>query len=517
MNRLNRNIVLFICAGLALILQILSVLTVSAQFYIGPGGYVTVKQSGSLYLDTDVEIKSVAGSSGALADQNVNGAITITGDISVERYMTANEWHNVASPVSNENTACFTGTDLVFWYDESLIWNDWNFGWVWYSGATGGPLMIFRGYDVYFSSGPVTVDYGATGAETLNTGPFTYNVTLSDPTPNPAEIDSHRGWNLAGNPYPSPVDWLAASGWDKSDINDAKYIWDGTNDVYTIFVGGGSPYGLNGGTRFIPSNQGFWVQAVQNGSIGINNAVRIGSMTATPDFYKLAPVDYSVISLVASGNNKKDEVVVRFIPGTTGGFDVNYDATKLFSFIEDVPQLSLQAGEQVLALNTLPEIKDELAIPLNFQCGENGFYQITLSDRSMLDPSVKIYLRDKYLDKIICLSDGYGYNFRHEISNKKERFVVWINPSADIINNITPESYFSVTAAGNTITIWKNTVHELSGEICVVDMIGRVVKKQSFSNDKKTDFSIQAPGGYYIVTIISNQNVLNYKVLIKNY
>ena len=44
-----------------------------AQFYIGPGGFVTVKQSGSLYLDTDVEIKSIAGSSGALADQNPVG------------------------------------------------------------------------------------------------------------------------------------------------------------------------------------------------------------------------------------------------------------------------------------------------------------------------------------------------------------------------------------------------------------------------------------------------------------
>ncbi len=488
----------------------------AAQLSVGPGGFITVTPGGSMMIGTDVHIKSVAGSSGALADQNVNGNITITGDVTVERYMSANEWHNVASPVSNETSSIFTGTDLVFWYNEALIWNDWNFGWVWYSGATGGPLMVFRGYDVYFNTNPVTVNYEATGAETLNTGPYTYNVTISDPTPNPAEIPSHKGWNLTGNPYPSPVDWLAASGWDKTDINDAKYIWDGTNDVYTIFIGGGSPYGLNGGTRFIPSNQGFWVQAVQTGTLGINNAVRLGSMTATPDFYKLAPVDYPVICLLASGNGKRDEVALRFIQGTTSGFDVNFDATKLFSFIEDVPQISLKSGEQVFALNTLSEIRDESAFQLNFQCGVSGSYKIALSERSNLDPSVKIYLKDNYTNNLINLSTDSSYIFQHNVLNQNERFTIWLNPSNDVINNITPESYFSVYANGNELTVWKNTVLDIKGQLLVSDMQGKCVFKMELNNDIKSVVSLQVPAGYYIVSIISERNVLNYKILIYN-
>jgi hypothetical protein len=487
-----------------------------AQFSISPGEYVTVKSGGSLMIGTNVHIKSVAGSSGALADQNVNGDITITGDVTVDRYMSANEWHNVASPVSNETSACFTGTDLIFWYNESQIWNDWNFGWTWYSGATGGPLMAFRGYDVYFQTAPVTVNYHATGTATLNTGPFTYAVTLSDPTPNPAEIPSHKGWNLAGNPYPSPVDWLAASGWDKSDINDAKYIWDGINDVYTIFIGGGSPYGLNGGTRFIPSNQGFWVQAVLNGTIGINNAVRIGSMTATPDFYKLAPVDYPVVCLVADGNGKRDEVALRFIQGTTSGFDVNYDATKLYSFIEDVPQLSLQSGEQVFALNTLPEITDDLAVRLNFQCGAEGTYKIALSGRSNLESSVKVYLKDKFANKIINLSTDSCYIFQHNVLSDINRFTVLLNPSDDIINNITPDSYYSVFAKGNEITVRKNTSKDINGKIIVTNMLGQDVLSNDLSNSNSSVFRITAPSGYYIVKIVSDYNSLNFKILITN-
>jgi len=51
----------------------------SAQFSIGPGGWVTVKSGSSMMIGTNVHIKSVAGASGYLVDQNPNGDITITG------------------------------------------------------------------------------------------------------------------------------------------------------------------------------------------------------------------------------------------------------------------------------------------------------------------------------------------------------------------------------------------------------------------------------------------------------
>ena len=145
--------------------------------------------------------------SGYLVDQNAAGEIDITGDVTVQRYLTANEWHNTGIPVSNATTSVYAGTDLIFYYDETLILSDWNFGWVMmYPSA----LVPFRGYDGYFATSPVTVSYTATVTETLNTVTYTFGITLTNSTP--GEIPSHKGWNLAGNPYPSPVDWMAASG-----------------------------------------------------------------------------------------------------------------------------------------------------------------------------------------------------------------------------------------------------------------------------------------------------------------
>jgi hypothetical protein len=476
---------------------------------IAPGGHITVKEDNLLFIGMDLLIESIPGSSGYFVDYSTNGGLLVTDDILVERYMTANRWHNVASPVSNETTAAFSSsTDLIFYYDNSLIGNDWNFGWVWY---TSGPLSVFTGYDVYFYDNPVTVTYLATGAETLNTGTYNTNVfvTTTDTTP------SHNSWNLVCNPYPSPVDWLIEPGWNKLNINDAKYIWDGADSIYTIFIGGGSPIGLNGGTQYIPSNQGFWVQAEQDGTFGINNACRVATMdTATPDFYKSGTNDYPLVSLIATGNDKSDEVVIRFIEGTTEGFDLNYDASKLFSPSELVPQISLKYKNQYFALNTLPQIYDGLEVQLNFQCRKAGEYKINLSDRTNLDEFTRVWLQDKLLQKITCLTTDTSYTFYHDTGNNKDRFSIYFNPSEDIINSITPENWFSIYSNQNVITIIKNTINHVTGEIHVYNILGQPVIKRSLNDENELKIQADLPTGNYIVSIITDTYFKSEKVLI---
>jgi hypothetical protein len=492
-----------------LLLSRMSLISVlCAQVTIEPGSYITIKEGGSLMIGTNLHIKSNANSSGYFVDKTIDGDVKITGNIAVERYMTAEMWHNVASPVSNETVSCFTGTDLVFWYNETLILNDWNFGWVW---DTIGPLTVFRGYDVYFDGSPVLVTYHATGTQKLNTGAYSITVTstLSDPT----ETAPHKGWNLVGNPYPSPVDWLA-TGWNKSSIHDVKYIWDGIHDIYTIFVGGGSPIGINGGTRFIPSNQGFWVQATQTGSFGIQNSVRLGDITGTPDYYKIKPVDYPLVSLVTSGNNKSDEVVIRFIEGTTEGFDLNYDASKLFSPVETVPQLSIQSGNQVMALNTLPQITDNLEVQLDFLCGKSGYYTISLSQRTNLDPAIKVFLKDERARKLVNLTQNPVYEFYHEPANNKNRFKIFFNPSDELLDDISSDTYFFVFAEKNTITVMRNMEVKLPAEMTVYNMLGQALCTETLGFSDKSSFPVSFPTGYYIVSIRSARHSSNFKILI---
>jgi len=500
------------CKSLAFMITLLVAGNIlHGQFTIAPGGYISIEEGGTMWIGTSLQIESDATASGFLVDRTIDGDITITGDIVVERYMTPDIWHNVASPVSNGNSSSFVGTDIVFYYDETIILNDWNFGWVMYSG----PLEVFKGYDLLWFDNPLTVTYNATGAESVNTGTHTIGVTITDVSN--GEIPSHKGWNLVGNPYPSPVDWMVSSGWDKDDINDAKYIWDGSNDIYTIFLGGFAPIGINGGTQFIPSNQGFWVQATVTGSMSINNACRVGEMGVTPDYYKDGNIDYPMVSLVASGNSFSDEIIIRFLEGTTGGFDINYDATKLYSSNPEVPQLILNTGESVMALNTLPEITEDLEVQLDFYCGKEGYYTISLSDRSNLDRGMEVYLKDLIEDKIINLGESLYYGFNHKTDNPMDRFRIYFNPTSDIINNINPESYFTIYTYNNTLIVLKNTIKSLNGEITVFNMLGMPVWKGETGNSEKMEKQLDLPPGSYVVRINAGVFTHNTRILLLNH
>ncbi len=188
------------------------------QLVIGESSGITVTSGTSLYIGTDLYIKSDNSGTGHLADQNSSSDINITGSVTIERYLTQDGWHNISAPLDNLESDLITGTDLIFYYDETIIQNDWNFGWVMYDG----PLDVMRGYDVFLPS-TITANYFDNSSSHLNSGLYSIGVTKTDPAN--GEVESRKGWNLLGNPYVSPVDWLHPTAWDKSDINDAVYIW----------------------------------------------------------------------------------------------------------------------------------------------------------------------------------------------------------------------------------------------------------------------------------------------------
>jgi hypothetical protein len=239
-------------------------------------------------------------------------------------------------------------------------------------------------------------------------------------------------------------------------------------------------------------------------------------MTGTPDFYKLAPPDYPLVSLVACGNNKNDEVLIRFIAGTTEHFDLNYDASKLYSCSEDVPQLAINAGNQALAVNTLPGLHDNLCISLDYTCGKAGFYQISLSDRTNLDKSVKLFLKDQQNSSFINLSAALTYAFYHNPSYDKNRFQLYFNPSDEILNNNEDESYFSVYTERNNVHIIRNSTEDIEGQLYIVTILGQNIYEATLDNSQRFNIPVHEPTGYYILYIITNQNVYSKKMLIIN-
>ena len=209
-------------------------------------------------------------------------------------------------------------------------------------------------------------------------------------------------------------------------------------------------------------------------------------------------------------------MVIRFIEGTSGGMDINFDASKLFSFVEEVPQLSINTGTQLLALNTLPQLTGNLAVTLGFRCGTDGIYQIDLSDRTQLDDSVSIYLKDLLYGHSVNLTSFKTYRFTHHRVDSGNRFRLFFNPSAGLIENNFEVSNFSVFSNRNEISVIKNINQDESGEIIIYNMLGQKMLTKTLMNDRITNISTELPTGYYLLYIITNQYSYKEKVLIIN-
>ncbi len=420
------------------------------QLVIGESSGITVTSGTSLYIGTDLYIKSDNSGTGHLADQNSSSDINITGSVTIERYLTQDGWHNISAPLDNLESDLITGTDLIFYYDETIIQNDWNFGWVMYDG----PLDVMRGYDVFLPS-TITANYFDNSSSHLNSGLYSIGVTKTDPAN--GEVESRKGWNLLGNPYVSPVDWLHPTAWDKSDINDAVYIWDPSNNNYTIFLGGSSPTGINGGTRYVPSSQGFWVQAIQDGTVSVSNPARVGKSNGTPGYYKGSNNE---IRIIAKSNGYRDETLIRTIDGASEEFDFNLDASKLFTRHDSVPQVYSISNNNLLAVNTIAQISDSMIIDLSLSGNFSGMYQLEFN----YDIDDVIFLYDKYEQEFYELHDGVLLHFEHHETILDNRFALYFNVDTKFMENVTSEP-FRVAANGSVIKIMRNISDYQIGKI----------------------------------------------------
>ncbi len=480
------------------------------NFTVLPNASITISSGTSLKVNGNLTLNSDISGTAALIDKNIANNVKVDNLISVKRYLTGDKWHCVSSPVDNLSNAVFSGTNMVYYYNEPAILNDWDFGWEMLTAN----LSIMKGYDVKYPIA-TTVNYTAINPQTLNSGAYNINVTNTNSAPF-GEIPQHRGWNLIGNPYPSPIDWDAA-GWTKTNIDNTIYFWNSTIQNYSYYIGtGGNDYStgtaLNNGSRYIPAMQGFWVKVPNTGSgnVSLDNSVRVLS---NQGFYKNRR--NNEIKLIVNANDFFDETLIRFNPNSGNNFDSNYDAYKLFSKNTDVPQLSSRISDASLAINTLTEIKKALEVKLSFFCGKSGEYSISSKYIESIDPFIPVYLEDCKEELMINLREVSQYNFFYNKSDQLNRFVLHFDPPEFKVENMELSSLIHIFSYEDKIYIKSNTTDKFSGYVEMYDMNGRIIMKYNpdviFDNEIKVDFA----DGCYVVRVITNYYTYVKKVIVK--
>jgi hypothetical protein len=328
-----------------------------------------------------------------------SGAGTVSGNVTMQRYLPSRFGYRYFSSPFTSSLVSEFGDDMdlasswpmFYRYDESRT----SSGWVPYSTGTS-PLVPFEGYAVNFGSvaAPHTVDVtGEVNNGSVSVTLFNNNNTYT------------KGFNLAGNPYPSPVDWNAA-GWTKTGIDNALYFFrtsttDEYGGTYSSYVNGISSDGV--ADNIIPSMQGFFVHVSDGtypvtGVLGATNSVRVNNRSHI--FFKSsASANRFLIRLSAAFTDdaaSADPMVVYFDDDAAVAFDRELDALKLFNTDMMVTNLfSVLSDGSKLSVNALPPQTDSIVyVPLGLTSYRDGEVVFALRNLENLPENVRIMFRD---------------------------------------------------------------------------------------------------------------------------
>jgi hypothetical protein len=438
---------------------------------VNPSGRLTIDNGNTLDVTGNFIVQSDATDDGSFIN---NGTFTYANAI-IERYYLGNEWHLISSPISNAVSGLFAGLYLQNHTESTNLYSD--------IIPTNVNLTPGVGFALWNPSMATAQFEGTLNAGTIGN---TSNVMRSG-------SGTNFGWNLVGNPYCSSIDWDAASGWTKTNVNDAMYLHVNSTTWATYINGAG----VNGGTNYVAPGQGFFVNVAEGQSLGtlaMNDDVRVHNNTS---FFKAN--NENLVRLEVSGNGFTDETIIRISEQASTGFDSNFDAYKLFGDSDNAAQIYSAIGDR-LAINTIPEANN---VPLGIKVNSDGVFTIAATE--VLDFTT-VLLEDTETGAITDLTST-TYSFNLLSGQNEDRFILHFSPLG--VGETWNENVNIFAANG---AIYLDFSEYLPGNITVYTIMGQLIYSSQVSEGMNT-INMERTGTY-IVKVSNEKTVISHKVTI---
>ncbi len=446
-------------------------------------GKITIPTGLTLTVGSSFTVNSTSTYQGSLINHG-----TINGDVDAQCYLTPGQWHSFSAPVDNQTAnALYLGGSPDVWiksYNEAS--NDYT-----YVSSLSTDLGDMYGWMVWV---------GGTTAHTFTfSGPVRTGTVGSDNNLVRSTSGDDYGYNFVGNPFTSAIDWNAASGWTKTNIDGTIYVYNNGNFA-TYNAGSG---GTNGGSAHIAMNQGFFVQVTDghsNGTLTMTSDVCVHSDTA---FMKNGNVsNQQKIRLQVSNGVLSDETLICLNDDATTGWDSNFDAHKLFSFNQNRPQIfSVNNGK--MSINALPANVETIPVDVTGKAGDA--MTISLTEVGDID---QVLLYDNYTQQATDLKkSNYSFTYNPSVT---DRFVI-----SFVITGVSEkpavESSFFAYAVNNKIRVVLKQSNDAS--ITVYNLLGQRIASLN-AHQKVTEMALNRTG-YYLVTVNDGLTVSSKKVFIQ--
>ncbi len=444
---------------------------------VAQGGELTLNDA--LAVTGDFLIESDATGNGSFIH---NDNLTVGGTSSVDCYVTNGQWHGIAAPVSGEDFTSMDLGDPIVWvkgYDEAN--NEFSF-----IQDINTPMGDMLGWMTWIESSSVPQTFTFEGDFRTGTVGSADNM-----------VRTALGHNFVGNAFTSAIDWEAASGWTKTNLYDAIYVYNNGN--WATYINGA---GVNDGTQYIAMNQGFFVQVASAGTGTLQMDADVCVHNAVP-YLKNQLSEQQTIRLEIEANGFVDESVIRFKEDATVAFDGNMDASKFFSLNESYPQLYSTANN-FMSINSLPfEVMDG-SVAMDVR-GANG-NSMTISVVEAEDFE-ELNLRDEFTGTVTNLkTDSYTFTYNSEVSN---RFSLFFGPTGV---NEDPFSNDDVRIFAYDKNIQVVLDASSNVNITVYNLMGQQITSRTANS------TVTIPvynSGYYVVKVSDGNSVSAQKVFIK--
>lgn len=444
------------------------------------------------------------------------GAGEVMGDVTMQRYHATGFGYKYYSSPFQAATVNEFADDInlgasfptLYRFDENLTSN----GWVRYIN-TADPLRVGEGYAAQLgpSSAPKTVDL--TGV--VNNGtvafPLLYNHNMT----------YTQGFNLVGNPYPSPIDWDAANGWTRNNIDNAVYYFNAgaTNQytgTYSSYINGISSDGTAG--NVIAAMQGFFVH-VSDGtypvaaSLGVNNNARVNNLV--PDFRRRSPLTLPLLRLNAAFADEQkpaDHLVVYFDNADASkGFDKEMDALKLMNTDSLVPNLYVVApGKAKLSICAWTGLEDSSdIIPLGLETKRSGWVSFNMTSIERVPIGKRVYLYDSKTGIYQDMKVNPKYRVFIETGEVHNRFfLVFSKRDQTVSEPVSVPGTYAAYAAGSKLYVKVADAPADKIQVMVTNMMGQVLLRKQVAGNGVHDLGTGLTNGVYVVTVYTGNRLV---------
>ena len=304
--------------------------------------------------------------------------------------------------------------------------------------AGNGYMLFFRGdRSVATFTAETTTTYVPTSTTltavgTLNQG----QVTVKDWfTPSSGNLDystvsgdvNIQGFNLAGNPYASSIDWdtynttAISTGIYAPNTTGFVYVLDSKSKNYNVYQAGMGGAGTlaSSGSNIIPSGQGFFVVAASaSGQLVFNESAKVNTQAtaaggnlflALQQKPKAEPDRYLHLELIKDSVNK-DGIILSLSKTASANYSMNEDAAYKTGN-GSVSLASRSADGIALAINATPYPAKAQPIPLTVGAAADGTYMFNMDELKHIPDVYDIWLKDAYGKDSLDIRHNPAYSF----------------------------------------------------------------------------------------------------------